>query len=68
MTRQYKWQLKQRSKGLCGICARAALDGTGFCVKCHKKRQAYMRNHYRRKMGIPLDAPLIRSGRPRKYV
>jgi hypothetical protein len=64
MTRQRRWQLKQNAKGLCALCAAAAVDGYHCARHLADNRDRY-RNSYRLKHGIPLDAPIMR-GRPRK--
>ena len=69
MTKQREWQLIQKSKGLCVLCAKKACkrkDGKpgSLCIH-HKKRDAVRaRNAQRKKRGIPLDAPLYARGNP----
>lgn len=59
MTRQYIWALKRRKAGLCVTCGKPAKSQ--HCKACWAKRRDYNRNRYRRKHGIPLDAPITRG-------
>jgi DNA-directed RNA polymerase specialized sigma subunit len=36
-SRQYRWQLKKRTDGLCGICGKEKLKNNCQCLECHKK-------------------------------
>lgn len=63
MTRQRKYQIDHEAQGLCRQCPNPAIGA--FCEACREKARIVARNRYRRKMGIPLDSPLIHPGRPR---
>ncbi len=67
MTRQRLWQIRQAKAGRCGYCGRAAKGLAGHCRSCREKKRRLSRNYYRRKAGIPTEAPLGLAGRKRKY-
>lgn len=57
MTRQRIRQIKHKSLGLCIFCTAPAVDAT-YCAR-HAARQAtYVLQRRRRKLGIPIDAPV----------
>lgn len=56
--------MNKKSAGLCTNCASPAFFDR--CAVCLEKLRTYRRNKYRKKHGIPLDAPLDNRGRPRK--
>ena len=64
-SRQLKWQNKKQEEGKCRICGKSATDKFS-CLEHLKKHRTRMRNRYRKKHGIKLDAP-IKNGRPIKY-
>lgn len=45
MTRQYKWQLRQKAKGCCVICAVPVRDKT-MCDRHRKIYNAHDRDYY----------------------
>lgn len=65
VSRQSRWQARRRASGLCYICgSEPAIDGW-HCNGCREKGRASRRNYYRKKVGIPLNAPISKCGRPR---
>ena len=63
VSRQRKWQIKKVKKGLCKICGKGQIKGSKqFCELCLEKQKSLNRkngrNAYRKKHGIPLEAPL----------
>jgi len=66
MTRQRKWQLAQNDAGLCMYCSERLAAGSGYFCKGHAELvRTRLRNRYRVRHGIALDAPVVR-GRPRQ--
>lgn len=63
-TRQRKWQIEKQNQGLCIICAKPA-DSGSVCSEHRDQRRTHSREYYRKKHGIPLDAPLSTRGRKR---
>jgi hypothetical protein len=61
--REYQKRLEEM--GLCRYCAEPAIEGKKMCEPCMIKARLYNRKKYRRKVGIPLNAELRKSGRPR---
>jgi hypothetical protein len=64
ISRQRRWQIARQKAGLCAQCGKPATLGY-MCATCRDKQRAYMLARSRRKAGIPLDAPLKKTGRPR---
>ena len=66
ISRQARWQHRAVAAGRCRICGRPR-TGPNYCTKhaLVARRTAFLRR--RTLSGIPLDAPLIKSGRPRLY-
>ena len=67
VSRQRLLQRKWAAEGRCRICGQPQAAG-GRGAVCERHRQAdrdKARDNYRRKHGIPLDAPLRKAGRPR---
>jgi len=64
MTRQRKKQIALSAEGLCCICAKPKVS-KNFCTACREKNRNANIIRYRTKVGIPLDAPLSKRGRPR---
>jgi hypothetical protein len=62
--RALKTQRRRRDAGLCITCATPAVDGW-HCQRCKEANAVRLRNRYRLRHGIPLDAPLW-SRSPRK--
>ena len=66
-SRQYREQEENVKNGKCRYC-RKPLSTKFHCEKCAEKIRARARNQYRAKVGIPLEAPLSKSGRPKMVV
>ena len=64
ISRQRKWQIEKRDAGLCIKCGKTAERG-GLCLHHLELRRTDGRNRYRKKRGIPLDAPISKNGRKR---
>jgi hypothetical protein len=64
ISRQRKWQLRKKAEGKCELCGEPSAGGV-HCEKHKKMNRIYYRSKYRLKKGIPLDAPMIKAGRPR---
>ena len=65
ISKQREWQLRKKAAGLCTRCGSAVAKST-LCDPCRAINRTECRNVYRRKKGIPLDAPILR-GRPREF-
>lgn len=65
MTRQRQWQLNAVAAGRCEKCGVPKLPHCVHCESCRIKNRETSRNHYRRRHGIPLDAPIGPQGRKR---
>ena len=63
---QLKWQHEMKKQGRCTICGKQGAVGC-CCKRCRLKRRAWALATQRRKAGIPMDAPLQKSGRPRYF-
>lgn len=66
LSKQRRWQLEKEQQGLCRICGQPAVR-PGLCYKHLEDNRRLNRNSYRRRHGIPLDAPVL-SRRPREVV
>ncbi len=66
MSRQRRWQLKKAASGLCTICGKPKVSGD-FCAVHLEANRKNSNRHARIKAGIPLDTPLKKTGRPRKW-
>ena len=64
-TRQRKWQIEKQNQCLCIICGKSA-DAGNVCSLHREQRRKRSRDAYRKKHGIPLDAPLSSQGRKRR--
>lgn len=62
-SRQIRWQQKQLKKNNCRQCGRPKVN-KHHCAECAEKIRVRARNRYRLKVGIPIEAPLSRNGRP----
>lgn len=56
-SRQRLYQEANVAMGLCGQCGRD-LETANLCPDCADKNRIAARERYRKKKGIPLDAPL----------
>jgi hypothetical protein len=63
-SRQYKMQMEQHALGNCAICFKPATS-KWYCDKHTILARTSARNRYRKKHGIPEDAPLLKPGRPK---
>jgi hypothetical protein len=61
-SRQYAQQQKNVENGKCRYCSNP-LFTKNHCESCAEKVRIMARNRYRKKAGIPLDAPLSPRGR-----
>ncbi len=66
ISKQVRYQRRHRAMGLCWLCGDKVHGDSPFCLKHRDDARTRRRNLYRRKVGIPLDAPLSKAGRPRK--
>jgi hypothetical protein len=57
VTRALKTQKRRKAEGCCIICGAKAVDAW-YCQPHKTERAIWARNAYRRKHGIPLNAPL----------
>lgn len=62
VSRQRRWQKKKHREGKCVICGQHT-GGSFFCGKHAEANRRRARERYRRKRGIPLDAPDQRNQR-----
>jgi hypothetical protein len=60
-SRQRKYQLANKQMGLCQNCGVEAETGS-LCSDCADKNRIAARERYRKRKGIPLDAPLYNIG------
>ena len=68
LSRQRRWQLVRQAEGKCPRCGQKLRNKEIWhCARCAAVIRVTARNAYRRKHGIPLDKPLGRGGRPRKF-
>lgn len=60
LSKQRKFQLRQKEKGLCSLCNEpvAGENNSTTCIKHRDENRVRNRNRYRKAKGIPLDAPL----------
>ncbi len=58
VSRQLKWQRKNKELGLCRQCGEKTIENKVFCLQCREKHNIRYRNLYRSKVGIPLGAKL----------
>ena len=59
ISRQRKCQLRKLTQGLCIRCGKSRpKEASRLCSACHEKEKTMLRNRYRLRVGIPLDAPL----------
>lgn len=65
LNRQRQYQERHIKQGLCALC-NEKLASKRYCAKHTIDMRENTRAYYRAKNGIPLDAPLIKSGRPRR--
>lgn len=63
---QRKWQIKCLAEGRCIMCERKA-TARYYCDEHLAAARTWKRNWYRRKVGIPDNAPLSKQGRPRQW-
>lgn len=63
-SRQQEWQLKQQKEGKCCICGEPLFTKWN-CKKHAKAQRDKARAHYRKKVGLDVNAPLIKTGRKR---
>jgi hypothetical protein len=61
-SKQYMQQEKNIKEGKCSCC-REPLFTKRHCKRCAEKVRTLARNAYRKKAGIPLEAPLRKAGR-----
>lgn len=67
MTRQYLHQQRYKEKGLCITCGKPRDPASPIHCEAHlEATRTAKRNAYRRKNGIPTDAPVSPKGRKRK--
>ena len=57
LSRQMKWQIESVKAGKCRLCAQPRIDKY-HCERHAKIHKARCRNRYRKKAGIPLEAPI----------
>ena len=61
-----EYQSRQLAAGRCPTCGRKRhKKSKRFCIRHLRHHRKVSRDRYRLAHGIPLDAPLARSGRPR---
>ena len=58
ISRQLKWQRKNMAQGLCRACGKVPCTQKKLCQLCADKVNQRHRINNRKKIGIPLDAPL----------
>ncbi|MCK5605074.1 hypothetical protein KAR91_24505 [Candidatus Pacearchaeota archaeon] len=61
-TKQQRWQEKQESEGKCTKC-NEPLFSKCYCKAHTEEMRERARNRYRKKNGLPLNAPLTKTGR-----
>ncbi len=64
LSKQYRWQLRQKEKGLCVKCGEKAIN-KNHCKKHAEKERKRSNVNTRKRLGLPEDTPLKR-GRPFK--
>ena len=58
LSKQRRWQLKQKAAGMCTICGKPSVDGTtAFCEEHRKKNRHRSFVASRKRAGIPMDIP-----------
>ena len=57
MKRQQIWQEKMLKEGRCRVCGKPAVS-KNFCQRHDDIAKSRARNRYRKKVGLPVDAPL----------
>lgn len=57
LSRQRKWQIAAVKAGRCRICGKPMINSF-HCERHDKINKAICRNRYRKKVGIPLNAPV----------
>ena len=57
LSRQRARQLTLKASGLCVICGKPAVK-CGYCAAHYEDMKIRQRNYYRKKVGIPINAPL----------
>jgi hypothetical protein len=63
MSRQRLWQLKQKARGLCMLCAQPICPASRrYCSHHRVDHATRKRNAYRLSHDIPLEAPLYSVG------
>ncbi len=67
LSRQRRWQLLNLALGCCVQCGRPTRNGASTCSVCSIQRREYSRSAYRIKHGIPVEAPIGKMGRKRKW-
>lgn len=56
---------RRRAEGVCVQCAHPELESLTMCARCHEMHRDRARAAYRRRHGLPLDAPTTGPGSPR---
>jgi hypothetical protein len=64
MTRQQRWQLQKKAEGKCSTCGKE-LFSQWHCKEHAEIIREGARGYYRKKVGIKVDAPIIKTGRKR---
>lgn len=65
-SKQKRWQEAKALAGLCITCGKNPAEEKCYCAACAERQRDKARARYRLKKGIPLDAPLMPNGRPRR--
>lgn len=63
-TRQQEWQLRKKKEGKCVTCGGPLLT-KWYCKEHTEAIRERARGYYRKKVGIDVNAPLVKGGRKR---
>ena len=63
-SRQQEWAERRHAKGVCVVCGEP-LSSKWYCQEHTESVRENARNRYRKKHGIPVNAPLKGNGRKR---
>lgn len=69
VSKQRRWQVRKEAEGKCALCGKPICqESVRYCQEHLESNRKRARERYRLKNGIPADAPLLKSGRPKGVV